>query len=49
MEGLEYFASKVGCRLIAVGVESTGEADVLRRLVIEYAQGYLFGRPDLVN
>lgn len=47
--GLQYFASKVGCRLIAEGVESTGEADVLRRLGIEYAQGYLFGRPDLAN
>lgn len=47
--GLQYFASKVGCRLIAEGVESTGEADVLRRLGIEYAQGHLFGRPDLVN
>ncbi|MEO8229729.1 MAG: EAL domain-containing protein [Chloroflexota bacterium] len=47
--GLQYFASKVGCRLIAEGVESTGEADVLRQLGIEYAQGYLFGRPDLVN
>jgi EAL domain-containing protein (putative c-di-GMP-specific phosphodiesterase class I)/DNA-binding response OmpR family regulator len=47
--GLQYFAHKIGCRLIAEGVESRGEADVLRRLGIEFAQGYLFGRPDLAD
>ena len=47
--GLQYFAARIGCRLIAEGVESAREADVLRRLGIEYAQGYLFGRPGLVN
>jgi EAL domain-containing protein (putative c-di-GMP-specific phosphodiesterase class I) len=45
--GLQYFASKIGCRLIAEGVESRDEADVLQRLGIELAQGYLFGRPQL--
>ncbi len=44
--GLQYFASRTGCRLIAEGVESHEEADVLRRLGIEFAQGYLFGRPE---
>ena len=43
--GVQYFASKMGCRLIAEGVESNEEAEVLQRLGIEYAQGYLFGRP----
>jgi EAL domain-containing protein (putative c-di-GMP-specific phosphodiesterase class I)/DNA-binding response OmpR family regulator len=43
--GLQYFAFKTGCRLIAEGVESDGEADVLRRLGVEYGQGYLFGKP----
>jgi FOG: EAL domain len=47
--GLQYFASKIGCRLIAEGVQSHAEADVLRRLGVEYVQGYLFGRPDLAN
>jgi EAL domain-containing protein (putative c-di-GMP-specific phosphodiesterase class I) len=47
--GLQYFAHRIGCRLIAEGVQSHGEADVLRRLGIDYAQGYLFGRPDLAN
>jgi EAL domain-containing protein (putative c-di-GMP-specific phosphodiesterase class I) len=44
--GLQYFAGKTGCRLIAEGVESHGEADILQRLGIEFAQGYLFGRPE---
>jgi EAL domain-containing protein (putative c-di-GMP-specific phosphodiesterase class I)/DNA-binding response OmpR family regulator len=45
--GLQYFASKTGCRLIAEGVESRGEADVLTRLGIMFGQGDLFGRPEL--
>ena len=45
--GLQYFASKTGCRLIAEGVESNKEATMLRALGIEFAQGYLFGRPEV--
>jgi EAL domain-containing protein (putative c-di-GMP-specific phosphodiesterase class I) len=45
--GLQYFASKTGCRLIAEGVESRAEADVLTRLGIMFGQGDLFGRPEL--
>ena len=44
--GLQYFASRTGCGLIAEGVESREEADVLQGLGIEFAQGYLFGRPE---
>jgi len=47
--GLQYFASKTGCRLIAEGVESEREADVLRGLGVEYAQGFLFGRPEMAT
>jgi EAL domain-containing protein (putative c-di-GMP-specific phosphodiesterase class I)/DNA-binding response OmpR family regulator len=47
--GLQYFASRTGCRLIAEGVETSDEADVLRRLGIEYGQGHLFGRPAVVH
>ena len=43
--GLVYFALRSGCHLIAEGVESEGEASVLRRLGVEFAQGFLFGRP----
>ncbi|HEX7473581.1 MAG TPA: EAL domain-containing protein [Candidatus Limnocylindrales bacterium] len=45
--GLQYFAFKTGCRLIAEGVESRGEADALHRLGIKFGQGDLFGRPEL--
>jgi EAL domain-containing protein (putative c-di-GMP-specific phosphodiesterase class I)/DNA-binding response OmpR family regulator len=47
--GLQYFASRTDCRLIAEGVETGDEAEALRRLGIEFAQGYLFGRPALAN
>ena len=43
--GLNYFALRTGCRLIAEGVETQAEADALRELGIEFAQGYLYGRP----
>jgi EAL domain-containing protein (putative c-di-GMP-specific phosphodiesterase class I)/DNA-binding response OmpR family regulator len=43
--GLNYYALRTGCRLIAEGVETRAEADALQRLGIEFAQGYLFGRP----
>jgi EAL domain-containing protein (putative c-di-GMP-specific phosphodiesterase class I)/DNA-binding response OmpR family regulator len=47
--GLQYFGLRSGFRIIAEGVESHEEADVLRRLGIELAQGYLFGRPEPAN
>jgi EAL domain-containing protein (putative c-di-GMP-specific phosphodiesterase class I)/CheY-like chemotaxis protein len=43
--GFGYFALRTGCRLVAEGVETEEEAGALRRLGIELAQGYLFGRP----
>ena len=47
--GLVYFARKSGCHLIAEGVESDGEAVTLRRLGVEMAQGFLFGRPEITD
>jgi len=44
--GLDYFALRSGCHLIAEGVESKDEATALQRVGIEFAQGYLFGHPD---
>ena len=46
--GLNYFALRTSCRLIAEGVETQAEADTLRRLGIDFAQGYLYGRPGRV-
>lgn len=42
---MNHFARTSGCRLIAEGVETESEAATLRALGVEYAQGYLFGRP----
>ena len=44
--GLVYFALRSRCHLIAEGVESEDEATALRRLGVEFAQGYLFGHPE---
>jgi EAL domain-containing protein (putative c-di-GMP-specific phosphodiesterase class I)/DNA-binding response OmpR family regulator len=46
--GLVYFGVRSGCHLIAEGVESEDEATALRRLGVEFAQGFLFGRPESV-
>lgn len=46
--GLVHFALRSDCHLIAEGVESDGEASALKRLGVEFAQGYLFGRPEPV-
>jgi EAL domain-containing protein (putative c-di-GMP-specific phosphodiesterase class I) len=47
--GFGYFALRTGCRLVAEGVETEEEAGALRRLGIELAQGYLFGRPTRIG
>jgi EAL domain-containing protein (putative c-di-GMP-specific phosphodiesterase class I)/CheY-like chemotaxis protein len=43
--GLRHFARSVGCLLIAEGVETEAELEVLRTLEIRLAQGFLLGRP----
>ncbi len=47
--GLDYFALKSGCHLLAEGVETEDEATTLERLGVEFGQGYLFGRPEPVG
>ena len=39
------FAADVGASLVAEGVEQPGESEALRRLGVDLAQGFLFGRP----
>lgn len=47
--GLQYFALRTGCQLIGEGVETEAEADTLRRLGVEFAQGFHFGHPAAIG
>ena len=47
--GLRHFARKTGCVLIAEGIETDRELDVLRSLGIRLGQGYALGRPQAVE
>lgn len=44
--GIQYYALRTGCRLVAEGVETDDEANALMALGVDLAQGYLFGRPE---
>jgi EAL domain-containing protein (putative c-di-GMP-specific phosphodiesterase class I) len=43
--GLDHYAMRARCQLIAEGVETESEAATLAELGVELAQGYLFGAP----
>jgi EAL domain-containing protein (putative c-di-GMP-specific phosphodiesterase class I) len=43
---MRHFARTAGCRLVAEGVETEDEARALTQLGVEFAQGFLFGRPE---
>jgi PAS domain S-box-containing protein len=45
VSGLVHFVAGIGAMLIAEGVETTLERDVLLGLGVSVGQGYLFGRP----
>ncbi len=47
--GMVHFAAATGTRLIAEGVETTQEASTLVELGVEFAQGYLYGRPAFLD
>ncbi|MHB1447454.1 MAG: EAL domain-containing protein [Acidimicrobiales bacterium] len=44
--GLQSYAAKTGCRLIAEGIETEAELAAIRELGVELGQGYLLGRPE---
>ena len=43
--GLTHFAQQTGCILIAEGIETEPELEVLQELAVDLGQGFLFGRP----
>lgn len=45
LETLLTFADKVGCRMVAEGVETEAELACLIRLGVHFGQGYFLGRP----
>jgi EAL domain-containing protein (putative c-di-GMP-specific phosphodiesterase class I)/FixJ family two-component response regulator len=47
--GINHFATLTNCRIIAEGIETEGESDALRRVGIEFGQGFLFGHPTPVD
>lgn len=46
--GLRHFAERAGCTVIAEGIETADELDMLRSLGVRLGQGYLLGRPEPV-
>ena len=45
VRSLATFAEEIRARVVAEGVETAAEADVLRGLGVDYGQGWHFGRP----
>lgn len=42
---LVHLAREVGCKVVAEGIETEHEARVMKRLGVDFGQGYLFSRP----
>jgi diguanylate cyclase (GGDEF)-like protein len=45
METFVTFAAKIGCEIIAEGIEEEDELALLAHVGVHYGQGYFFGRP----
>jgi EAL domain-containing protein (putative c-di-GMP-specific phosphodiesterase class I)/FixJ family two-component response regulator len=43
--GMDFFAMRTGCTLIAEGIETEAERDTLQSLSVQLGQGFLLGRP----
>jgi EAL domain-containing protein (putative c-di-GMP-specific phosphodiesterase class I)/FixJ family two-component response regulator len=46
VSGMDYFALKTNCTLIAEGIETAAEKATLHSLAVELGQGFLLGRPE---
>nr|WP_281414665.1 EAL domain-containing protein [Plastoroseomonas arctica] len=45
VSALMFFAEETGCLMVAEGIETQAELDILRKLGVHCGQGYLFSRP----
>ncbi|UOF91437.1 EAL domain-containing protein [Fodinisporobacter ferrooxydans] len=46
LEAFVTIANKVNCKLLAEGIETDEELRMIKRLGVQFGQGYLLGRPD---
>jgi EAL domain-containing protein (putative c-di-GMP-specific phosphodiesterase class I) len=46
---LLHFANATDCQVVAEGIETEAEREVLERLEIPFGQGYLFGKPAVAS
>ncbi len=49
VSALIFFARETGCMIVAEGIETEAELDVLRRLGVNKGQGYLFSKPVAID
>jgi PAS domain S-box-containing protein len=47
--GMVFFSAQVGCTLVAEGIETEDERRTLRRLGVNFGQGFLLGRPQRIG
>lgn len=46
LETFVTFAEKIGCCIIAEGIEEEGELNIIANMGVHYGQGYFLGRPE---
>ena len=49
IKGIRTISHQMGCTVVAEGVETTEQWELLRKLGIDYGQGYLFSKPMPIN
>ena len=49
IDGLSHFAGRIGCEVIAEGIEEPAELEMLKELGVTLGQGYLLARPATIQ
>lgn len=45
IQGIHTIAQHLGCKVVAEGIETVSQSDILKGMGVEYGQGYYFSRP----